>query len=287
MKLLTASVTPFLDDHKIDFVSFRRLLFSQEESGSAIVVLGSTGENMSLTNQERRSIVDFTFSLGLKVPIVIGVPGVSLYESIEWVRFCNDYPIDAFLLTCPIYMKPGITGQTLWFETLLDQVYSPGILYNIPSRAGTPLYPETVVSLADHPKFLGIKDSGGSLEMFVKYSQITPHLRLYCGDDSLWPTMARLGAYGLVSVCSNAWPVGTQYYVKSVQDHQFQKEWQVICSWLAKTTNPIAIKAVLKYQKIITSSVVRIPLSVDDFVEHEHLPYMIAKASELSKVFTS
>ncbi|AFS19773.1 dihydrodipicolinate synthase domain protein [Chlamydia psittaci 84/55] len=96
MKLLTASVTPFLPNNSIDFLSFENLLRFQEREGNGVVLLGSTGESLSMTAKEKESLVSYACSLNLKVPIIVGVPGTSLHEASEWIHTCQSYPIYGF-----------------------------------------------------------------------------------------------------------------------------------------------------------------------------------------------
>ncbi|WP_375793115.1 4-hydroxy-tetrahydrodipicolinate synthase [Chlamydia sp. 12-01] len=285
MKLLTASVTPFLPNYAIDFLSFEKLLRPQEKEGNGVILLGSTGENLSLTVKEKETIVSFACSLSLKVPIIIGVSGTSLHEASEWIRICQSYPIDGFLITSPIYAKPGIHGQTLWFESLLNVTNKPAILYNIPSRAGTILYSETVRALSEHPFLYGVKDSGGSIDRCREYAHISPNLVLYCGDDGLWPHMQQCGAQGLISVLSNGWPRESHNYVEDPLNKNNSVIWHELSYWLSQTTNPIAIKALLAYKQDIAHSVLRLPLSIKDLQNAESLPIFVRKMSQWSQTY--
>ncbi|WP_100934095.1 4-hydroxy-tetrahydrodipicolinate synthase [Candidatus Chlamydia corallus] len=272
MHLLTAIVTPFFPDFTIDFSSLERLLYLQDAVGNGIVLLGSTGEGLSLTKKEKQEIVCFACDLKLKVPIFVGVSGTLVNEVLDWIHFCNDLPVSGFLMTTPIYTKPGLRGQILWFEALLNAAKHPTILYNIPARASTPLYIDTVIALAHHPQFLGIKDSGGSVEEFQRYKNSVPHVQLYCGDDVLWTEMAASGACGLISVLSNAWPKETQDYVVNPAKKEYRSLWEETCRLVYTTTNPIGIKAILAYKNFIAHPELRLPLFIEDFDSHNLLP---------------
>lgn len=276
MKLLTACVTPFLPDHTVDFLSLDALLSYQEEAGNGLVLFGSTGENLSLSIREKEEILSFACRKGLSVPLVVGVSGTSLHEASEWMRIARDYPIFGFLVTTPVYAKPGVYGQTAWLESLLDIAHKPVILYNIPSRAGVPLYVEAVRMLVDHPYCYGIKDSGGSLTSFLSYKPFHRQLVLYCGDDGLWPQMYQEGAQGLISVLSNMWAKEARAYVANCHHPVQSQLWEHTCRWLNQTTNPIAIKAILADQKKIAHFIMRSPLSVEDFHYHSSLPDVVA-----------
>ncbi|SPN74155.1 Dihydrodipicolinate synthase,dihydrodipicolinate synthase,dihydrodipicolinate synthase,Dihydrodipicolinate synthetase family [Chlamydia serpentis] len=286
MRLLTASVTPFFPNFTIDFSGLESLLRVQNAIGNGVVLLGSTGEGLSLTQKEKQAIVCFACNLQLNIPIFVGVAGILLDEVLDWIYFCNDLPISGFLMTSPIYSKPKERGQFLWFESLLNAAKHSAILYNIPARAGTPLYTDTVKALVNHPRFLGIKDSGGSIEEFQRYKKNAPNIHLYCGDDICWSDMARSGAYGLISVLSNAWPQEAKDYVQSPSEEAYASLWKATCRWLYKTTNPIGIKAVLAYKNYIAHPDLRLPLSIEDFDSYD-LPRVVENMLAWPKLSTS
>ncbi len=97
--LWTALVTPFNNDNSIDYVSLQKCLHLQEFYGNGIVLFGSTGEGLSLTEEEKRKILIFVCNLQLKTKIIVCVPSYNLFIAEEWLKFCNDYPIDGYLMT--------------------------------------------------------------------------------------------------------------------------------------------------------------------------------------------
>ncbi|MGL9732999.1 MAG: 4-hydroxy-tetrahydrodipicolinate synthase [Wolbachia sp.] len=299
MKLLstflwTACVTPFncIGD-RIDYCSLQRLLTMQAEARNGIVLLGSTGEGLSLTDSEKRTLVEFVCKLALNTPIMIGVSGVNLYQVLKWLDFCKDMPIHGYLMTTPIYTKPGIMGQTLWFEKLLEKAHVPAMLYNIPSRAGVNLHTKTVRNLSSHEKFFAIKDSSGTVDTLIEYKKVAPNIEVFCGDDNMISDMAAFGAIGLVSVASNIWPHVTHKYVKrcllSFQNMTLESKkktttqmtgdnikssmdiWQQVCKELFIASNPIPIKALLHDIGLIEYKTVRLPLSTEDLPSIETL----------------
>merc|ERR1712100_266302 len=97
---------------------------------------------------------------------------------------------DGYLVAPPVYTKPGIIGQTLWFERILESSSYPIIAYNIPGRVGTPLYHEVIKNLKHSSKLVAIKNSTDDIEDIIKYKIIAPNIRIYCGEDYLMPSMA-------------------------------------------------------------------------------------------------
>lgn len=271
--LYTACVTPFDGDGEIDYRSLEKILRMQAQAGNGVVLLGSTGESLSLKDSERKEIVQFSCDLKLPTEVIVGVPSHNLFAALEWLEFCKDMPIQGYLMTTPIYTKPGILGQTQWFEKLLEKANHPAMLYNIPGRAGVRLHPEAVKNLHDHDNFLAIKDSSGAVESIVDYKIAAPNISVYCGDDYMMPSMAIEGSIGLISVASNAWPEATRRYVS--QSLKLQKLdtkiwWQASSSFFT-ASNPIPVKAFMKDIDIIAHDTVRLPLSLDDLPSHESL----------------
>jgi 4-hydroxy-tetrahydrodipicolinate synthase len=267
--LYTASVTPFTNGgEKIDYISLERLLRIQEKAGNGLVIFGSTGEGLSISLQEKRKALEFICSLKLNTQIIVGVPSHNFTEALEWINFCNDLHIEGYLMTAPIYTKPGILGQTRWFEALLNAAKHGAILYNIPSRAGVKLHTETVQNLSEHPQFMAIKDSSGTVESIVDYQIVAQNIAIYCGDDYLMPAMAAEGAVGLISVASNAWPKAVREYVKTSLngkgEYGADKIWWKACRALFAASNPIPIKALLKEIGLIENDIVRLPLFRED-----------------------
>lgn len=272
--LWTACVTPFnCNGDSIDYQSLQCLLTIQAEARNGIILLGSTGESLSLADYEKRTLVKFVCKLKLNTKVIIGVPGVNLYQTLEWLDFCKDMPIYGYLMTTPIYTKPGIMGQTLWFEKLLEKSHVPAMLYNIPSRAGINLHPETAHNLSDHKKFWAIKDSSGTVDTLTQYKKVAPNIEVFCGDDNMISDMAAEGASGLVSVVANVWPSVVHKYVKQCMSGKNPQadSWQQACKALFTASNPIPTKALLHDTGLIKHKTVRLPLSTEDLPSVEKL----------------
>jgi 4-hydroxy-tetrahydrodipicolinate synthase len=273
-KLWTACVTPFdATGEAIDYRSLERLLKLQAAAGNGILLFGSTGEGLSLSTPEKQDILRFACGLKLDVPIIVGVPSYNLHAALEWLELCKDFPISGYLMTTPIYTKPGVVGQTRWFETLLNKSTLPAILYNIPGRSGVSLHPQAVKALQGHERFVAMKDSSGTIESVLEYKAGAPDIALLCGDDYLIHEFATAGCVGLVSVASNAWPVATRGYVDAfLQGRVINSElWIKACKSLFTASNPIPIKALLKDLAVIEHDTVRLPLSIDDLPSRQIL----------------
>lgn len=272
--LWTALVTPFFENDQIDFNSLEKIAKTQAQAGNALLLLGSTGEGLALTYDEQLSIVEFVCDLQLDTPLMVAVGGYNLPEQINWVNRCNDLPIDSYLLSTPLYAKPGVVGQTQWFTALLDAAKFPCMLYNVPSRSGAEIPISTVKNLQDHPNCWAIKEASGDLNNFLNYRKHCPNIELYSGEDAMLPYLVPAGAKGLVSVCANAWPVATKTYVElclSAQTQDMFPLWNNAVEALFCVANPIPVKMLMQQQQNIQTSRLRAPLTHLELTDNTEL----------------
>jgi 4-hydroxy-tetrahydrodipicolinate synthase len=214
--LWTALVTPFSPDGaRVDFKAAEVLLRRQEAAGNGVLLLGSTGESMALSEAEKREVVQMATALNLSVPLMVGVPNINRAQTLDWIAFCNGQGVDAFLASTPAYTKPAAQGQIGWFGDIMNAAACPVMLYNIPSRTGAVLSPQVLSALGGHQNFWAVKESSGGLDAYIDYRAAAPHVAIYSGDDNMMPAVAPFGACGLVSVASNVWPEECRAYVDS------------------------------------------------------------------------
>jgi len=271
--LWTALVTPFNDTGEVNYDDLKHLLRLQEQAQNGILILGSTGEALNLDLQTRKEIIEFSCSLDLEVPIMVGVGGSLLNETIDWVRWLETQAVDSLLMVTPHYAKPGRRGQTDWFSRLLDSTTKPTVLYNVPGRSATDLHLDTVRDLLPHPNFYGVKESSGSANKFSEYIEAAEGKIMYCGDDALMPEFSSLGAQGLISVAANAWPSATHEYVQQNLLGIFQDKalWRGASDALFCASNPIPVKKLLAHNQIIQSAYLQPPLHQDDLSDLSQL----------------
>ncbi|MBA6389812.1 4-hydroxy-tetrahydrodipicolinate synthase [Colwellia sp. BRX10-3] len=263
----TALITPLFDDGAIDYSSLRQLVLQQNSANNGILLLGSTGEGLALTAQEHLSIVEYVCAMSFKVPIMVAVGGYNLNEQLVWIEKCNKLSIDAFLLASPIYAKPGPTGQTIWFKSLLDVAHFPCMLYNVPSRTGVEISLSTLQEVQNHKNCWALKEASGDLNKLLAYRQHCPNVDLYSGEDAMMPYLASAGVKGLVSVCANVWPEATRQYVAMALSHQHDglfPLWHKAISALFQVASPIPVKVLMAELKTISSSKLRLPLCEEE-----------------------
>ncbi|WP_372633679.1 4-hydroxy-tetrahydrodipicolinate synthase [Fodinibius sp.] len=263
----TAVVTPMHENGELHLEDLASLIHKQDEAGNGVLVLGSTGEGLALGLEDKKEVIKTASSLNIDIPVMAGVGGFNLRDQLEWIEYCHQFEIDAFLLVTPLYAKPGAKGQTQWFKSLLDAAGKPCMVYNVPSRTGVRMSVEMLMELQGHPNFEVVKEASGSITDFQKYSASAPELAFYSGDDAMTPFFAMAGCTGLVSVASNVWPEAVHRYVQWCMEGrgpELLPLWQECADLLFEAPNPVPVKVLLKEKGWISSSVLRPPLTEDE-----------------------
>jgi len=210
-RLLTAMVTPFDSEGKVDYVQAKRLAIALLDTGSEGVVLaGTTGEAPTLTHDEKmRLFAEVKEAIGGRGAVIAGTGTYDTAESIELTRGAERAGADAALLTTPYYSKPPQEGLYRHFRVIAEATSLPCILYNIPSRTAVNVTTETQLRLAEVPNIAGVKESSGDLAQVAEIIEGAPaSYRVWSGDDQLCLPILALGGYGVVSVAAHL--VGTQ-----------------------------------------------------------------------------
>lgn len=261
----TALVTPFTESGAIDYDSLDSLIARQVRVGNGLVLLGSTGEGLALTVQERLNLLRHVCEQNLPIPILAGVGGFQLKETLYWLEACEALPLDGYLMVTPIYARPGPHGQVEWFSRLLNAVSRPCMLYNVPARTGCSLAIEVLQKLKEHPNLWALKEASGSCKQFCTYRDAAPAIALFSGNDDLMPVLAAEGAVGLVSVMGNTWPEATNCYVRlSLQEKITTNHALLPAIRSVNNRNPVSAKILLHALGQISSPYLRPPLSEQD-----------------------
>lgn len=206
---IVAIVTPMHDNGDIDYEAFDRLIEWHVESGTdGIVVVGTTGESPTLTEQEHCDVVKHCVSrVKGRIPVIAGTGSNSTREAIYYTQSARDYGADACLLVTPYYNKPSQEGLYQHFRTIAENVDIPQILYNVPSRTGCDLLPETVDRLADVENIVGIKEATGDLDRAQYVIDLCgDRLTVLSGDDATALDLMLAGGKGNISVTANVAP---------------------------------------------------------------------------------
>jgi 4-hydroxy-tetrahydrodipicolinate synthase len=205
-RLLTAMVTPFDSQGKVDYQQAKRLALSLLDSGSdGVVVSGTTGESPTLSKEEKlRLFAEIKSAVADRGAVVAGTGNYDTKESQELTKEAEKTGVDACLLVVPYYNRP--TQQGLWehFKAIAKSTALPCILYNVPSRTVTNLAADTVIRLSQIDNIVGVKEASGNLGQVAEIIQGTRgDFLVYSGNDSdTYPILA-LGGYGVISVASH------------------------------------------------------------------------------------
>lgn len=248
---ITAIVTPFNEDLSINYDKLKELLeFQIENNIQGIVVCGTTGESSTLTTEERKSIIKFTVEVvNKRIPVIAGTGTNDTKYSIELSKYAESVNVDGLLLVTPYYNKCTQDGLYEHFKSIAENVKTPIILYNVPSRTGVNIQPETVVKLSKIDNIVGIKEASSDLSQIAKIlSSVDNNFSVYSGnDDQILPILS-LGGKGVISVISNILPKETQSLCDNYFDNNLDKAKNIQLKYLKLMNNmfievnPIPIK---------------------------------------------
>ncbi len=263
----TAIVTPF-QDNRLDLAAFDRILEQQLAAKiDAIVVCGTTGEASTLTTEEKAVLWRHSAEyLGGRAKMIAGVGTNNTQASVALAKLARDCGADGLLAVTPYYNKCSQEGLAQHYEVLADATELPLITYNVPSRTGVDLKPETCARLMRHANINGIKEAGGSITRMAKLRQLCgDSFYVWSGNDDQITAMMALGASGVISVLSNVRP----HMVKALTDAclhgdfqtaaKLQTDYLPLIEALFSDVNPIPVKAALAALGICREDV-RLPL---------------------------
>ena len=205
-----ALVTPFNNHGMIDYPAVERLVEHVIANGvNYLVVLGTTGESVTLSASEKEELTSFIVRINAgRLPIVLGLGGNNTNEILRHIKEMNFEGIDAILSVSPYYNKPNQEGIYLHYKAIAEHSPLPVILYNVPGRTGSNISCATVLRLAkEFSNIIAVKEASGNLSQIMDIIQAMPeHFMVISGDDNLTFPMIALGASGVISVVANVYP---------------------------------------------------------------------------------
>lgn len=274
----TAIVTPF-KNNEVDYDTFAKLLDWQIGEGiDAVVVCGTTGEASTLTDEEHRDVIKFAVDhVAGRIPVIAGTGSNDVAYAIDLTKFACEAGADAMLLVTPYYNKATQKGLIASFTAIADVSTKPVILYNVPSRTGCNILPETAAVLADHPNIVAIKEACGNISQIAELAALTRgKLDIYSGnDDQIVPILA-LGGKGVISVLSNPMPRATseichKFFAGDVAGSlKMQLDLLPLVNALFCEVNPIPVKAAMSAMGYGENSL-RLPLTPMEKAHEEKL----------------
>ena len=251
---IPALITPFHDDHSVNFDKLGELIEFHIENGSAaVLVLGTTGEAPTIDYREQIEIVKYTVAKAAgRIHVMAGSGSNDTAKSIKTSQEFEKIGVDSLLLISPYYNRTNDSGMIKHFEAIANSVKTPVILYTVPVRTGCNISPPVVAHLAKHPNIVGLKDATGDFSYSMKISRyVSAEFALYSGNDDTIIPLLSIGASGVISVWANYDPKTISQLVKAYFEGRtqealaLQQENLDFISALFTETSPIPLRYVM------------------------------------------
>lgn len=264
----TALATPF-DEKGIDYLAYAKMIdFQLSHGADALVVCGTTGESSTLTDAEKREMIDFTVrQVRKRVPVIAGTGANDTKKACALSEYAASVGADALLLVTPYYNKCTQKGLTAYYNDIASASGLPFIAYSVPSRTGVKIEPETSCRIAENPLCAGLKDAGDSISDTAKtISLCGESLPVYSGNDDRIIPVLSLGGKGVISVMSNLIPAEVRRLCTLFFDGETERAAALqtklipLCNALFCEVNPIPLKAALA-DKGFCKNILRAPLT--------------------------
>ena len=250
-----AIVTPFKEDGSVNYPALEKLLEFHIENGTdSIVICGTTGESATLTVKEHSEVIKFTVdTVNHRIPVIAGTGSNETAYAVELSNDAEKAGADALLIVTPYYNKTSQRGLVKHYNFIADRVSTPIIIYNVPSRTGVNVLPETYAQLCEHKSIVATKEASGNISQIAKTAALCgDKLDIYSGnDDQIVPIMS-LGGKGVISVLSNICPkiahdIPALYLEgKCKESAQLQLDYLELCNAMFMDVNPIPVKVAMR-----------------------------------------
>ena len=262
---MVALVTPFKNG-EIDEKALERLIEFQIKNGTdGILPCGCTGEAATLSTEEQKRMIKLTVDLVKKrIAVIAGTGSNSTREAIELTQYAEEVGADAALLITPYYNKPTPRGLLIHYQKVAAAVKIPIILYNVPSRTGISILPETVAELSKIKNIVAIKEASGKVNQASKILSLCG-ITVLSGDDSLTLPILAVGGKGVISVAANIVPRDVADLVHNYREGRIEEARKMhlrlfpLCQAMFLETNPIPVKTTLGLMGMIEPEL-RLPL---------------------------
>lgn len=263
-----AIVTPFKGG-KVDQEAFIKLIdFHLNNQTQALIVLGTTGEAATQTDEERNMLITIAVKqAGGKIPVIVGTGTNNTQKSIEYTRQAEALGADGILVVTPYYNKGTQRGLIAHFTEIAKSTKLPIILYNVPSRTGVNLTPDTVLALSKVENIIGVKEASGNISQVLEIKRIVPSdFKIYSGNDDQVVPIYACGGHGVISVAANVIPKEMQAMCQAFESGNIQEaiglqvKYKHLIDLLFSEVNPIPVKAALGAMGLIENEL-RLPLT--------------------------
>ena len=260
-EVITAMVTPFNEKREIDYNKAEELTKYLVNHGSdAVLVAGTTGEGPTLSHEEEFELLSTVKRASAnKAKVIMNAGSNSTETAVHSAKWAQKEDVDAILSVVPYYNKPSQNGMIEHFSAIAESVDLPIILYNIPSRTGVNMLPETVATLAEkYSNIVAIKQSCGDMDMITEMKLCCPEdFSIYSGDDSLTLPMMSLGVRGVISVASHIFGKEVKSMIRNYKSGEFlaalnmHKKLYPAFRKLFMAPNPVPVKAALDRKSVV------------------------------------
>jgi len=250
----TALVTPMFKDGSVNFNCLESLVNTQIESGiDALVICGTTGEKSTLRYDEHLKVIEVAINAAKKrVPIIAGTGSNDTVYSVELCKDAENLGADALLLVTPYYNKTSQNGLVKHYEYIANRVSKPIILYNVPSRTGVNIKPQTYKELSKHEKIVAVKEASGDISQIAEIKYLCGEdLEIYSGNDDQTVPVLSVGGIGVISVASNILPavfhqICHEYLNgNTVKARELQNKYYGLLKALFYDVNPVPLKTAM------------------------------------------
>ena len=274
----TALVTP-LNAEGVDYANFGRLIDWQIAEGiDALVIAGTTGEGSTLSDEEHRAVLKFAAErIAGRVPMIAGTGSNDTAYAISLTKYACDVGADAMLVVTPYYNKATQKGLIQMYRAIADASTKPLILYNVPSRTGVGIEPETYAELTKHERIRGIKEANGNISKIVEtFALIGDQADIYSGNDDQVIPILSMGGAGVISVLSNLMPKETSemchawFRGETARSAALQCKYLPLINSLFCEVNPIPAKAAMAAMGF-GENYLRLPLTTMEPAHEERL----------------
>lgn len=284
-----ALVTPFDKDGKINFEQFKKLIEFQIASGTdAIIVCGTTGEGSTLTTNERLSLFETAvITADKRVPVICGTGSNSTAFSLSLAKEAENFDIDGHLIVTPYYNKTSQSGLVSHYFKLADNLSKPIIVYNVPTRTGMNIKPETYKELSFHENIVAVKEADSNITKLIKSIVLCQNrLDFYIGNDDLISVAMSLGCLGVISVLANIMPGYTHkmtiegYKGNCANCASMQKRVMDLIECLFMDVSPTVIKKVMNQCGIDVGNC-RLPLGRTNETQNDIIDAILKEYKDL------
>lgn len=279
-----AIVTPFTEDG-VNYDKLGELLeWHIKNHTDAIIICGTTGEASTMTDEERKSAIKYTVEkVAGRIPVIAGTGSNDTAHSIELSKYAESVGADALLCITPYYNKTTQKGLIAHFTAIADSVNIPIIIYNVPSRTGMNITPETLCTLSSHPNIRGVKEASGNISQVAEIARLCrDKLDIYSGNDDQVVPILSLGGVGVISVTANILPAKVHEMVEKYLNgdvegaRELQLELNPLNNILFIETNPIPVKTAMNMMGMGVGKL-RLPLVDMEDNHKEMLRQMLKK----------